>query len=201
MTILILSIIVSFLCGSIPTGYIIMKKFYGIDIRTKGSGNIGSTNVKRIAGLKTAVLTQAGDVIKGLVPVALAMYISHIVVLPVPSEVYLCLVAMAAVLGHDYTPFLSFNGGKGVNTTLGAFFLLSPFSITLGVLMYFVLKKATDIVSIRSLALGITIPLTCIIFKKPLAIIITSTLACILMIYRHKDNIKRLAHHEELKRG
>lgn len=67
--------------------------------------------------------------------------------------------------------------------------------------MYFVLKKATDIVSIRSLALGITIPLTCIIFKKPLAIIITSTLACILMIYRHKDNIKRLAHHEELKRG
>ncbi len=201
MTILILSIIVSFLCGSIPTGYIIMKKFYGIDIRTKGSGNIGSTNVKRIAGLKTAVLTQAGDVIKGLVPVALAMYISHIVVLPVPSEVYLCLVAMAAVLGHDYTPFLSFNGGKGVNTTLGAFFLLSPFSIALGVLMYFVLKKATDIVSIRSLALGITIPLTCIIFKKPLAIIITSTLACILMIYRHKDNIKRLAHHEELKRG
>lgn len=201
MTILILSIIVSFLCGSIPTGYIIMKKFYGIDIRTKGSGNIGSTNVKRIAGLKTAVLTQAGDVIKGLVPVTLAMYISHIVVLPVPSEVYLCLVAMAAVLGHDYTPFLSFNGGKGVNTTLGAFFLLSPFSIALGVLMYFVLKKATDIVSIRSLALGITIPLTCIIFKKPLAIIITSTLACILMIYRHKDNIKRLAHHEELKRG
>lgn len=201
MTILILSIIVSFLCGSIPTGYIIMKKFYGIDIRTKGSGNIGSTNVKRIAGLKTAVLTQAGDVIKGLVPVALAMYISHIVVLPVPSEVYLCLVAMAAVLGHDYTPFLSFNGGKGVNTTLGAFFLLSPFSIALGVLMYFVLKKATDIVSIRSLALGITIPLTCIILKKPLAIIITSTLACILMIYRHKDNIKRLAHHEELKRG
>lgn len=201
MTILILSIIVSFLCGSIPTGYIIMKKFYGIDIRTKGSGNIGSTNVKRIAGLKTAVLTQAGDVIKGLVPVALAMYISHIVVLPVSSEVYLCLVAMAAVLGHDYTPFLSFNGGKGVNTTLGAFFLLSPFSIALGVLMYFVLKKATDIVSIRSLALGITIPLTCIILKKPLAIIITSTLACILMIYRHKDNIKRLAHHEELKRG
>ena len=201
MTILILSIIVSFLCGSIPTGYIIMKKFYGIDIRTKGSGNIGSTNVKRIAGLKTAVLTQAGDVIKGLVPVALAMYISHIVVLPVPSEVYLCLVVMAAVLGHDYTPFLSFNGGKGVNTTLGAFFLLSPFSIALGVLMYFVLKKATDIVSIRSLALGITIPLTCIILKKPLAIIITSTLACILMIYRHKDNIKRLAHHEELKRG
>ena len=127
MIVLVLSIIVAFLCGSIPTGYIIMKKFHGIDIRTMGSGNIGSTNVKRVAGLKTAVATQAGDVIKGLVPVAVAMYISNIAALPVSKEVYLCMVAMVTVLGHDYTPFLGFNGGKGVNTTMGAFFLLSPF--------------------------------------------------------------------------
>lgn len=201
MIIIILSIIVSFFCGSIPTGYIIMKHFYGIDIRTKGSGNIGSTNVKRIAGMKAAVLTQTGDIIKGLLPVAIAMYIAHITVLPISSELYLCLVAMAAVLGHDYTPFLSFNGGKGVNTTLGAFFLLSPISILAGVLIYFILKKATDIVSIRSLALGITIPVTCIILHRPLCVVITAVLASVLMIYRHKDNIKRLANHEELKRG
>ncbi|SFU52719.1 acyl-phosphate glycerol-3-phosphate acyltransferase [Clostridium sp. DSM 8431] len=201
MTILILSIIISFLCGSIPTGYIIMKKFYGIDIRTKGSGNIGSTNVKRIAGVKASIGTQAGDVIKGLVPVTIAYILSYKVSLPVSTDVYLCLVAIAAVLGHDYTPFLGFNGGKGVNTTLGAFFLLSPFSIALGVIVYFGLKKATDIVSIRSLALGVTIPVTCSIFHRPMSVIITSTFASILMIYRHKENIKRLAHKEELKRG
>lgn len=201
MIVLVLSIIVAFLCGSIPTGYIIMKKFHGIDIRTMGSGNIGSTNVKRVAGLKTAVATQAGDVIKGLVPVAAAMYISNIASLPVSKEVYLCMVAMATVIGHDYTPFLGFNGGKGVNTTMGAFFILSPFSIALGVAMYFGLKKFTDIVSIRSLALGVTITVTCILFRRPMPVIITSALASILMIYRHKDNIKRLVNHEELKRG
>ncbi|MBE6047602.1 MAG: glycerol-3-phosphate acyltransferase [Clostridium sp.] len=199
--VLILIILFAFFSGSIPTGYIIMKKFHGIDIRTKGSGNIGSTNVKRIAGMKTAVATQAGDVIKGLLPVAVAMCIANIVQLPVSKDAYLCMVAMATVLGHDYTPFLGFNGGKGVNTTMGAFFLLSPFSIALGVMMYFGLKKFTDIVSIRSLALGVTISVTCILFKKPMPIIITSFIASILMIYRHKDNIKRLINHEELKRG
>lgn len=201
MTILILSIVISFMCGSIPTGYIIMKRIYGVDIRTMGSGNIGSTNVKRIGGAKASVATQVGDIVKGLVPVSIAYILSYKVNLPVSTDVYLCLVAFTAVLGHDYTPFLGFNGGKGVNTTLGAFFLLSPFSIALGVLVYFGLKKLTDFVSIRSLALGITIPLTCFMFHRPMSIVITSTLASVLMIYRHKENIKRLLNNEELKRG
>ena len=188
MTILI-SIIISFLCGSIPTGYLIIKKLYGIDIRTKGSGNIGSTNVKRIAGIKIAIITQIIDILKGIVPVALALWVSKIFNLPIPTNIYLSIVALVVILGHDYTPFLGFNGGKGVNTTIGAFFLLAPISILSGVAVYFILRLFIKVVSIRSIGLGITIPILCIIMKLPSEIIISATMACILMIFRHKNNL------------
>ncbi|PJI08199.1 MULTISPECIES: glycerol-3-phosphate 1-O-acyltransferase PlsY [Clostridium] len=188
--IILLTIIVSFLFGSIPTGYLITKKLCGIDIRTKGSGNIGSTNVKRIVGTKLAILTQAGDVIKGIIPMILGIYLSKTIKLPVTTEVYLSIIPIACVLGHDYTPFLGFNGGKGVNTTLGAYFLIAPLPVLLGVLIHFILLLFTKIVAIRSIVLGISIPLTCAIMKLPLPIIISASLASILLIYRHKDNIK-----------
>ena len=191
MTILI-SIIISFLCGSIPTGYLIIKKLYGIDIRTKGSGNIGSTNVKRIAGIKIAIITQIIDILKGIVPVALALGVSKTLNLPIPTNIYLSIVALVVILGHDYTPFLGFNGGKGVNTTIGAFFLLAPIAILSGVAVYFILRLFTSVVSIRSIGLGITIPIICIIMKLPSEIIISATMACILMIFRHKNNLIKL---------
>jgi len=191
LTILI-SIIISFLCGSIPTGYLIIKKLYGIDIRTKGSGNIGSTNVKRIAGIKIAIITQIIDILKGIVPVALALGVSKILNLPIPTNIYLSIVALVVILGHDYTPFLGFNGGKGVNTTIGAFFLLAPISILSGVAVYFILRLFISVVSIRSIGLGITIPIICIIMKLPSEIIISATMACILMIFRHKNNLIKL---------
>jgi len=182
----------SFLCGSIPTGYLIIKKLYGIDIRTKGSGNIGSTNVKRIAGIKIAIITQIIDILKGIVPVALALGVSKILNLPIPTNIYLSIVALVVILGHDYTPFLGFNGGKGVNTTIGAFFLLAPISILSGVAVYFILRLFIKVVSIRSIGLGITIPIICIIMKLPSEIIISATMACILMIFRHKNNLIKL---------
>ena len=187
--IIILTILISFLCGSIPTGYLIIKKLYGIDIRTKGSGNIGSTNVKRIAGIKIAIITQIIDILKGIVPVALALGVSKILNLPIPTNIYLSIVALVVILGHDYTPFLGFNGGKGVNTTIGAFFLLVPIAILSGVAVYFILRLFIKVVSIRSIGLGITIPILCIIMKLPSEIIISATMACILMIFRHKNNL------------
>ena len=187
--IIILTILISFLCGSIPTGYLIIKKLYGIDIRTKGSGNIGSTNVKRIAGIKIAIITQIIDILKGIVPVALALWVSKILNLPIPTNIYLSIVALVVILGHDYTPFLGFNGGKGVNTTIGAFFLLVPIAILSGVAVYFILRLFIKVVSIRSIGLGITIPILCIIMKLPSEIIISATMACILMIFRHKNNL------------
>ena len=150
----ILSIIASFFIGAIPTGFILAKKFKGVDIRTEGSGNIGSTNVRRVLGHK--------------------------------------LVALASILGHNFTPFLSFKGGKGVNTTLGSFFLLSPLSVVVGVATYFILKYFTKIVSIRSIALGISMPITCLLTGADMTITISAFLSTLLLIVRHKSNIIRI---------
>lgn len=187
--IIIAGFLISFLCGSIPTGYLITKKVCGIDIRTQGSGNIGSTNVKRIAGTKISLITQVCDILKGLIPVALAILITTIIDLPLSRNLFLSTIALASILGHDFTPFLSFNGGKGVNTTLGAFILIAPIPIIAGVIVHIFLKVFTDIVAIRSIVLGIVIPLVCIIMKLPSPIILTTLIAAILLIYRHKDNI------------
>jgi len=195
--IIILTIVISFLCGSIPTGYLIIKKLYGIDIRTKGSGNIGSTNVKRIAGIKISIVTQIIDILKGIIPVALGMYLPEIINLPVSLDTYVSIITISVILGHDYTPFLEFNGGKGVNTTIGAFILIAPIPTLAGVVIHFVLRLFTNIVSIRSIAIGIVIPIACIILKFPIPIIISTILACILMIVRHKENLIRIIYNEE----
>lgn len=195
--IIIASIIIAFLCGSIPTGYLIIKKLYGIDIRTKGSGNIGSTNVKRIGGTKASIVTQIVDIVKGIIPIILGIVLSRIVTLPISKDIYLSLLAVAVILGHNYTPFLGFKGGKGVNTTLGAFILVTPVPTLTGVGVYFILKLFTTIVSIRSMALGITIFIASIIMKSPLPIVVSTAIAAALIIFRHKDNIKRIINKEE----
>ncbi|MHC1681593.1 MAG: glycerol-3-phosphate 1-O-acyltransferase PlsY [Clostridiaceae bacterium] len=194
---IILTILLSFLSGSIPTGYLIIKRLYKIDIRTKGSGNIGSTNVKRIAGTKISIITQIIDILKGVIPVAIGMYLADSIKLPISKDIYLSIIAVSVVLGHDYTPFLNFNGGKGVNTTLGAFILIAPIPTLSGVAIHLILRYFTSIVSIRSIAIGITIPVMCLIMKLPISTFIAAAIACFLMIIRHKDNLIRLAHKEE----
>ncbi|MDS0525633.1 glycerol-3-phosphate 1-O-acyltransferase PlsY [Clostridium sp. SHJSY1] len=195
--IIIITITLSFLFGSIPTGYLLTKKFYNIDIRTKGSGNIGSTNVKRIAGTKISIATQIIDILKGLIPVFFGLYFSKIIEVPISNYTYTSIIALTVILGHDYTPFLKFNGGKGVNTTIGAFFLLAPIPTIAGVFIYFFLGLFIHIVSIRSIALGITIPILCIVMKLPILIIASALIASILMVVRHKENIKRIINKEE----
>lgn len=195
--IILITVIIAFLCGSIPTGYLLTKKICKIDIRTKGSGNIGSTNVKRIAGTKISIMTQIGDILKGVIPVALSMYLAKTINLPISANIFIAIIAMVVILGHDYTPFLGFNGGKGVNTTLGAFILLAPIPTLTGVAVHFLLRLFTSIVSIRSIAIGVTIPIMCIIMKVPAEIVVSSAAACVLMIVRHKDNLIRIINNEE----
>ena len=195
--IVLITIVISFLFGSIPTGYLITKKICGIDIRTKGSGNIGSTNVKRIVGTKISIITQTIDVLKGVIPVALGIYLSRIIILPFSTNTYLSIIAIATILGHDYTPFLKFNGGKGVNTTLGVFIFIAPIPTLTGLAVYFILRLFINIVSIRSIAIGITIPIMCFITKLPISIIISTIIACVLMVFRHKDNLVRIIRKEE----
>ncbi|WP_238883411.1 glycerol-3-phosphate 1-O-acyltransferase PlsY [Clostridium sp. YIM B02551] len=195
--IIFITILIAFMLGSIPTGYLLVKHFCGIDIRTQGSGNIGSTNVKRIVGTKISIATQVGDIVKGVVAVALGIVASKLYELPVSTDIYLSIIAVVVILGHDYTPFLGFNGGKGVNTTMGAFILLAPIATLSGVVVYFILRATTKIVSIRSISLGATIPIMCIILKEPRPIIIATICASLIMIYRHKANLVRIIKKEE----
>lgn len=188
----IITSIFSFFCGSIPSGYIIVKKFYGIDIRTKGSGNIGSTNVRRVVGNKAAIATQAMDVIKGFVPVAVAMVLGKIFNLLDFYNTYLSVTAIAAILGHDFSPFLKFNGGKGINTTLGAFVLIAPIPTLASVVIHIGLKFCISIVAIRSIILGIVIPVICIIMQYPTPVVVSAIAAGVLIVFRHKGNIREI---------
>jgi len=192
LTIILLTVFFAFICGSIPAGYLLVKKYCGIDIRTKGSGNIGSTNVKRVAGSKISAITQALDITKGMIPVAFSMALAAAYKLPIEKNTFLAIVAIAAIIGHNYTPFLEFNGGKGVNTTVGAFILIAPVPTISAIAMHYLLKIFTPIVSVRSIALGLTLPIASIIIGDNPVIIYSEIVAAIIMIIRHKDNLIRL---------
>lgn len=187
----IVLILTAYIIGSIPFGYIFTKEFTGKSILELGSGNIGSTNVGRIAGNKLAVLTQICDMSKGLLPVAV-VYFLQIKNLHHFEEYYIYLVALATILGHDFSVFLKMKGGKGVNTTLGASLLLAPYSVLLSVMIYFAVKWKYKIVSLGSIVLAISLTITELVIHK-VSFSFYYLLTCsVLIIIRHIPNIKRL---------
>lgn len=190
-----LFLISSFLIGSIPFGYIIVKKKTGKDIRKEGSGNIGSTNVKRIAGKKISLIVQMLDVLKGLIPVLIYNLYSNN--MNSFSLDVMCYIALASIIGHIYSPFLKFKGGKGINTTLGSFILICPIPVILSIIVHLSLKIVTNITSIRSIILSIVIPLCCYILKYNPVVIYTTIVVSILIIIAHRDNVYRLIKGEE----
>ncbi len=187
----------AFLCGSIPTGYLIVKNSQGIDIRNVGSGNTGSTNVKRIVGSKAARITQLIDILKGTIPVVATIMVVKNIELPINSNVLVSITGLATIMGHDFTPFLNFRGGKGVNTTVGSFIIIATWPTVVAVVIYFIFKLLTGIVSVGSIALGIALPIAIGCFKMPLSIISCSIFAGVLIVIQHKDNIGRLLRGEE----
>ena len=119
---------VAYLLGAVPFGFILTKMSTGKNIMHEGSGNVGSTNVKRIAGRKISIYTQVLDMLKGLLPVAIFLLLDDKVTSGF-HPYYVYGLAMAAIIGHDFSIYIRFRGGKGVNTTLGASFLLAPWSV------------------------------------------------------------------------
>ena len=165
-------LLLAFVCGSIPTGYLIVRATKGIDIRAVGSGNIGSTNVKRIAGSKAAMVTQVIDILKGAVPVIVCLMLPEACESSFHRDILAAATGLVAILGHDFSPFLHFKGGKGVNTTVGSFLILAPIPAAIAIGFYFILRLATGIVSVRSIALGIVLPIAVACFRSPVPILI-----------------------------
>ena len=183
----IILLLFSFLCGSIPFAFIISKLFYGIDIRTKGSGNPGATNVWRVVGKKPAAATFALDVLKGLIPVLAAEQYFPDAGLAVPIACGFC-----AAAGHIWTPFLKFRGGKGVATGFGIFLGLAPLPVSFSFAIFCLLLFSTKMVAVGSIGAAVSLPLFLFLFKAQKNIIAISILLAIIVVWRHKQNIKNI---------
>lgn len=191
----ILFLLLSYLLGAIPFGYVLTKLYTGKNILELGSGNVGSTNVKRIAGRKLSVIVQLLDMLKGLLPVALFMALNP----TTSNEYYIFMLALASIIGHDFSLFLKFKGGKGVNTSLGTSVLLAPYSVFIAVGLYFIVKWRFKYVSLGSLTIAFTLPLSELILKGYSPTFYYLLTCSILIIYLHRENIIRLIKGNELK--
>lgn len=185
MTIL-LSMLAAYLIGAIPTGVLLTRLSGAADIRSAGSGNIGATNVYRVAGKKLGVLTLVGDALKGLLPVLAAQSW-----LPADSP-GVALVAVAAFIGHCYPIYLGFKGGKGVATALGIFLVLSPSSVLLAIGLFALLFWKWRYVSLGSISAAALTPVLVLLFEKNSALFVASLVIGGLVILRHRTNIERL---------
>lgn len=187
-------IVFSYLLGAIPFGYILTRHYTGKNIMTTGSKNIGSTNVRRVAGKKIAIITQLLDMLKGLLPVLFYLYLTKD---NPTSDFFIYFVALASIIGHDFSIFLKLKGGKGVNTTLGASLLLAPFSVLVSVLFYFIVKWRFQYVSLGSLTIAITLPLSEFILHQTSPTFYYLFVCSMLIFFLHRENINRLLQNQE----
>ena len=191
----------SYLLGSIPTGLLIGKKM-GVDVRTRGSGNIGATNVARTVGKKVGVLVLFFDALKGAVPIALlgALDLGGRIDLGDPLDPYLLTaVGLAPIVGHCFPVWLRFRGGKGVATALGVFLVADPLALGAGAALFAVLYAAFRIVSIGSMAASIAIPIACLLLGRPLPVVLLAAGGAAIVLAKHHGNIRRLLRRSELK--
>lgn len=193
----IILVLSGYFSGAVPYGYLLTKRFTGLNILEQGSGNIGSTNVGRIAGKKIGLLVQALDMLKGLLPVAIVLLLKESNPLIYP-DYFPLLVALSTVLGHNFSLFLSFRGGKGVNTTLGATILLAPLAVLFSVVAYFLVKWRLKFVSAGSMALAVALPLGGWLFRPAPLLELYLFVCCCLILIRHLSNLKRLLEGKEL---
>jgi glycerol-3-phosphate acyltransferase PlsY len=180
----IILIILAYLAGSVPSGYV-LGRFAGIDIRKAGSGNVGATNVARVAGKKQGALTLVADVAKGFLPVFVALQLDM-------SVSATMLVGIAAFLGHLYPIFLFFKGGKGVATALGIFLALAPVTTLLLIGVFLMVAVCSRFVSLSSMTAAVAAPIALWIAAYPPLVIQTGTFLAAMILLRHRGNIKRL---------
>jgi glycerol-3-phosphate acyltransferase PlsY len=188
-----------FLIGSIPFGYLI-GKWNGIDLREHGSGNIGATNVWRTLGWKWGLPCFVADFLKGVVPLLVLINI-----LPhqgLHGEMIRVAVALFSILGHNFTPWLGFRGGKGIATSAGVLLMLVPLSFACVVVTWILLVLVTRYVSVGSIVAAAILPIATAYFYPGAWLLLGfCVLAAVLAILRHKSNIVRLLAGKEAKFG
>lgn len=188
--------VVSYLLGSIPFGYLLVRIVRGQDVRQTGSGNIGATNVARTGSKRLAIATLFLDALKGYVAVMFAYRLAAPdAVDPRQTLLMGALAAFCALLGHMFPVWLRFTGGKGVATALGAFVGLAPMAILVSLVVFVAAVAITRFVSLGSILSAIVLPFAAwwlnpfVRTTTTMALIVAS---CLLIIIRHRDNIRRL---------
>lgn len=188
---------VAYLIGGIPFGLIFAYAFGAGDIRQQGSGSIGATNVLRVLkerdpklAKKVAVLTFLGDFGKAVVPICVARFLGL-------DDATLWAMAVLAVVGHCFSPYLGFNGGKGIATGVGAIMAILPIEAWLGLLVWFIFAKGLKISSVASLAGAFTAVVSSFFIHPQLPSHLPLLLILFFIVYKHIPNIKRLLSGQE----
>ncbi len=197
----IIYIFISFFIGAIPTGFII-GKIKKIDIRKEGSKNIGATNVTRTLGPIYGSITLLLDCLKAFLPLLLFKpFIDYfnIKTLFLSFDFWHSLVAIFIIFGNIFNPFLGFKGGKGVATGLGVMLFLNPYGVLISLLIFIIIVTIFKYISLGSLVAVFSIIIFSLIFVKSYFIICAIILIGLLVIFRHKENIKRLLNGTENK--
>lgn len=193
------SLALAFLIGAIPWSLIIGKRFYGVDPREHGSGNLGATNVFRLLGARAGIVTLLLDAAKGALAVVIAGLVVKLSSYPQEAQDWFQVLAMmAAVLGHSYSPYIGFKGGKGVATSAGALAVLTPLAILIELGVFVLVVASSRMVSLGSVVVAFTYPvLVLMLYPGRLPITITIFVLAALVIWRHRTNIVRIARGEE----
>ena len=193
MAIIVALLALAYVCGSIPTGVWLARR-QGVDPRDIGSGNIGATNVARAAGKTAGALTLAGDVLKGLIPVALAAQLGV-------GDGARALVALAAFTGHLYPCFLGFQGGKGVAVSLGVLLGLAPLGMAIALPFFLLTVIVSRYVSLGSILTAALTPILLAGLGYPTATVIVALVMGVCIGFRHRDNIRRMRFGTEARVG
>lgn len=184
-----LTIIIAYLIGAIPTGYLIVKSKTGEDLRTIGSGSTGATNVKRVLGKKWFFITLLLDAFKGALPVILAkVFVSAGASLGLAPVI----AAVAVIIGHSKSCFLDFKGGKSVASGVGTILALNFIVGVIIAVVWAIITYTTKYVSVGSIIALLISPVLMFLFHTPIAYIIYCALGAIYIVYLHRENIKRL---------
>ncbi|MGD9019815.1 MAG: glycerol-3-phosphate 1-O-acyltransferase PlsY [Desulfuromonadales bacterium] len=179
-------LIVIYLIAAVPTGIVLAKVMGYEDVRDKGSGNIGATNVYRVAGKLPGVLTLVGDILKGFLPLlACKTWLA-----PTPTQ--LGIACAVAIVGHCYPVYLKFRGGKGIATALGIFLVISPAAVLGAAIVFGVAIAITRFISLGSVLAAMATPLLVLMLNEPQPIFLATLFIAALIVWRHRSNIKRL---------
>ena len=197
----VLLILIAYVLGSIPNALWVGKTFKNIDVREHGSKNTGSTNAARVLGAKLGIFTLILDILKGALPTYLGIVLGANLLTRAAGidKLDIIVIGMAAILGHTFSLFLKFKGGKAVATTLGVFLVLVPYAILILLVVFFVIFGLTKYVSLASIVSAVALPITVYLTTRHIPLTVLGIIIGLLVIIRHKENIKRLINGTESK--